>query len=53
VSLIEKGTIVPVVDRSYPLEEICEAQRQFLEKKHIGKIVLQVNTETENSDSIC
>jgi NADPH:quinone reductase-like Zn-dependent oxidoreductase len=40
ISYIERGEIRPVVARTYPLEAIAEAQRAFLEKRHVGKIVL-------------
>lgn len=39
---IEGGAIAPVVYRSFPLEQIREAQALFLEKRHVGKIVLEV-----------
>jgi hypothetical protein len=32
---------VEVVSRTYPPREIAEAQRDFLSKRHTGKIVLQ------------
>jgi len=40
VRYIEAGEIKPVVAKTYPLEEIAQAQRDFLAKKHIGKLVL-------------
>lgn len=40
VGYIERGEIRPVVARTYPLKAIVEAQRDFLAKKHTGKIVL-------------
>ncbi|MDF7800267.1 alcohol dehydrogenase family protein [Pontiellaceae bacterium B1224] len=40
VKLIEQGKIVPLVDHVFPLEQIAAAQTLFLEKKHVGKIVL-------------
>ncbi len=40
VGYIERGEIRPVVARTYPLREIVAAQREFLEKRHTGKIVL-------------
>jgi NADPH:quinone reductase-like Zn-dependent oxidoreductase len=40
VSLIELGRIRPIVARTYPLREIARAQRDFLEKRHFGKLVL-------------
>lgn len=40
---IEKGRIKPLVSNTFKLEEIVEAQKEFIEKKHIGKIVLTVD----------
>ena len=40
VSYIERGEIRPLVAATYPLNEIVAAQQAFLEKAHIGKIVL-------------
>jgi len=40
VSYIEKGEILPLLAKTFPLEQIVEAQRAFTEKKHVGKIVL-------------
>jgi len=40
VSYIEGGEIRPLVARTFPLEKIAEAQREFLEKKHFGNFVL-------------
>lgn len=40
VGYIERGEIAPVVAATYPLSDIVAAQRAFLTKKHIGKIVL-------------
>ncbi len=40
---IEGGDISPLVDRTYPLERIAEAQAYFREKRHLGKIVLTLN----------
>ena len=42
IKLIEQGTIMPIVARSFALEEIREAQTLFLEKQHVGKIVLKI-----------
>ncbi|SCA55978.1 Zinc-binding dehydrogenase family protein [Candidatus Terasakiella magnetica] len=41
-SLIEAGKIKPLVGKTYPLNEINEAQVAFQEKQYIGKIVLTV-----------
>ena len=40
VSYIEKGEIVPLLAKTFPLQEIVAAQREFTEKKHVGKFVL-------------
>jgi NADPH:quinone reductase-like Zn-dependent oxidoreductase len=42
IKCIEAGFITPVVYRSFALEEIREAQSLFLEKRHVGKIVLKI-----------
>ena len=40
VGYIERGEIRPLVAKTFPLERIAEAQREFLEKRHVGKFVL-------------
>jgi NADPH:quinone reductase-like Zn-dependent oxidoreductase len=40
VGYIERGEIRPVLARTYPLAAIADAQREFLTKRHTGKIVL-------------
>jgi NADPH:quinone reductase-like Zn-dependent oxidoreductase len=40
VSYIERGEFRPLVAKTFPLEKIADAQREFLEKKHTGKFVL-------------
>lgn len=40
VSYIERGEIKPVVAATFPLDRIVEAQQRFLEKRHVGKIVI-------------
>lgn len=44
VKHIENGNISPLIAATYPLEDIVKAQQAFLEKKHIGKIVLTINS---------
>ncbi len=39
---IEQGVISPVVAREFALDEIREAQTMFMEKQHVGKIVLRI-----------
>jgi len=40
IGYIERGEIRPLLHRTYPLQEIAEAQRDFGEKTHIGNLVL-------------
>ena len=40
---IESGDIKPLVSHCFALDKIVEAQEVFLQKKHIGKIVLSVS----------
>jgi NADPH:quinone reductase-like Zn-dependent oxidoreductase len=40
VSYIEKGEIKPLLAKTFPLKRIVEAQKEFAEKKHVGKFVL-------------
>jgi NADPH:quinone reductase-like Zn-dependent oxidoreductase len=40
VGYLESGEVRPVVSRSYPLAEIAQAQQDFLDKLHVGKLVL-------------
>ena len=40
IKYIEKGQIKPLVSASFPLKDIHKAQKVFMEKKFIGKLVL-------------
>ena len=40
VGYIERGEIQPLVAKTFPLENIAQAQQEFLEKKHFGNFVL-------------
>lgn len=40
VSYIEKGEVKPLLAKTFPLEKIVAAQREFTEKNHVGKFVL-------------
>ena len=40
ISYIESNEIKPLLDKTFPLEHIADAQREFMEKKHFGKFVL-------------
>ena len=40
ISYIERGEIRPLLAKTYPLEAIAAAQREFLKKSHVGNFVL-------------
>lgn len=40
VSYIENSEIRPLLAKTFPLENIAEAQQEFMEKKHFGNFVL-------------
>ena len=40
VRYIEAGELSPQVAATYPLKDIVKAQQAFVEKQHVGKIVL-------------
>lgn len=40
IRYVERGEIRPILAKTYPLSEIRQAQADFLEKKHIGKLVV-------------
>jgi NADPH:quinone reductase-like Zn-dependent oxidoreductase len=45
ITAIEQGHVVPVVAKTFPLEQIADAQTAFLSKKHTGKIVLTLDEQ--------
>lgn len=40
ISYIERGEIKPLLAATYPLSELHQGQRDFIEKKHVGNIVV-------------
>jgi len=44
VGYIERGEIRPILAKTFPLEQLHAAQTAFIEKKHIGNIVVTHNT---------
>ena len=40
IRYIEAGEIQPLLAKTYPLSEIRDAQTDFMQKKHVGKLVL-------------
>ena len=45
VTLIETGSIKPLVAEVFPLKQIKQAQQTFAEKNYIGKIVLDIASQ--------
>lgn len=42
VGYIERGEVKPLVDRVFPLAQLREAHAEFVQKHHVGKIVIAV-----------
>ncbi len=40
IGYIERNELRPIVAKTFPLERIADAQREFLEKRHVGNFVL-------------
>ena len=40
IRILAEGGIKPVVEATRPLQEIRDAQEAFLEKRHVGSLVL-------------
>jgi NADPH:quinone reductase-like Zn-dependent oxidoreductase len=40
ISYIEQDQLQPLVAKTFPLEQIVDAQQEFLKKKHVGNFVL-------------
>ena len=42
ISYIERAEIRPVVAATYPLEQLNEAQAEFIKKEHVGAFVIEI-----------
>lgn len=51
INYIEAGRIRPLVSKTYPLNDIAQAQEEFLNKKHTGKLVLVPPQENAHENS--
>lgn len=40
ITYVERNEIRPLLAKTFPLERIVDAQKEFLEKKHVGNMVL-------------
>ncbi|MGI9405202.1 MAG: zinc-binding dehydrogenase, partial [Hyphomicrobiaceae bacterium] len=43
VGYIARGEVRPLLAKTYPLEKFHDAQRRFIEKKHVGNIVVTMD----------
>ena len=43
IKYIERGEIKPVLAQTFPLTELHKAQQTFIDKKHIGNIVITLS----------
>jgi NADPH:quinone reductase-like Zn-dependent oxidoreductase len=46
IGYIERNEIFPLLAASFPLQEMAAAQQQFLQKQHVGNLVLIPETAT-------
>ena len=44
VRLIERGAVKPLLAQSFPLRDLVQAQQAFLEKRHVGNIVVTMDS---------
>ncbi len=42
---LANGTLKPVIDKTFPLENIVEAHRYLESNQHVGKVVVTVGTQ--------
>ncbi|HEY4386369.1 MAG TPA: NAD(P)H-quinone oxidoreductase, partial [Ktedonobacteraceae bacterium] len=43
VPLLARGTVIPVIERTYPLSQIAEAHREMAANKNFGKLILTID----------
>jgi len=51
--LCAAGTIVPVIDRYYPLSETAEALRHLGEGRAKGKVVITLDRNKKQQANVC
>ncbi len=44
VGYIDQGEIKPILAAQYPLEQLHTAQQAFIDKQHVGNIVVTMDT---------
>ncbi len=49
IKYIERGEIRPIIAKSFPLAQIADAQREFLDKRHFGKLILVPPADLERN----
>ena len=40
IKLVERGAIKSLLARTFPLKDFVQAQEEFMQKKHVGNIVV-------------
>ena len=45
---LANGTLKPVIDKTFPLENIVEAHRYLESNQHVGKVVVTVGTQSHS-----
>lgn len=45
VRRIEAGEVMPLVAKTFPLSRLADAQREFEQKRHVGKLVVDLSLE--------
>ena len=43
VKLIEDDLLSPLLAQTYPLQDLAKAQEVFMQKQHVGNIVVEMN----------
>ncbi|EEF23932.1 quinone oxidoreductase, putative [Ricinus communis] len=41
ISYVSSGQLRPLLDKSYPLEQLAQAQAEFVKREHVGKFVIE------------
>ena len=49
---LANGTLKPVIDKTFPLENIVEAHRYFESNQHVGKVVVTVGNQNHRQDRV-
>ena len=42
VGLIERGLLKPMLAKTYALRDLVKAQEMFLQKQHVGNVIVEI-----------